>query len=64
MLEANPPGGTAWYEARLAEVTLLAEGGRRSQACAIVRTSRGRATSAGADSLEARLRGMESDVCR
>ena len=64
VLEANPPGGTAWYEARLAEVTLLAEGGRRSQACAIVRTSRGRATSAGADSLEARLRGMESDVCR
>ena len=64
VLEASPPGGTAWYEARLAEVTLLAGGGRRSQACDIVRTSRGRATSAGADSLEARLRGMESEVCR
>jgi len=63
-LEASPPGGTAWYEARLAEVALLAQDGRRTQACELIRTSRGHATSAGADSLEARLRGMEPEVCR
>jgi len=63
-LEASPPGGTAWYEARLAEVALLAQDGRKTQACDLIRTSRGRATSAGADSLEARLRGMEPEVCR
>ena len=63
-LEASPPGGTAWYEARLAEVSLLAQDGRRGQACQLIRTSRGHAKSAGADTLEARLRGMEPEVCR
>src|SRR5207244_730915 len=43
-LEASPPGGTAWYEARLAEVALLAQDGRKTQACDLIRTSRGRAT--------------------
>src|SRR5207249_3682046 len=40
-LEASPPGGTAWYEARLAEVALLAQDGRKKQACDLIRTSRG-----------------------
>jgi tetratricopeptide (TPR) repeat protein len=64
IVETSPTGGTAWYEARLAQVTLLAEDGHRPEACEVLRLSRGRATSAGADQLEVRLRGMEGDVCR
>jgi hypothetical protein len=43
---------------------LLAEDGRRAQACEILRASRGRATSAGGDTLEAQLRELEPTVCR
>jgi tetratricopeptide (TPR) repeat protein len=64
ILEGSPPGGTAWYEARIAQVELLASDGRKDQACEIIRQSRGRATTAGADQLEARLRGLEPTVCR
>jgi TolA-binding protein len=64
IVEASPAGGTAWYEARLAQVMLLAEEGRFADACEVLRLSRGRATSAGADALEARLRGMEASLCR
>jgi tetratricopeptide (TPR) repeat protein len=64
VLDASPTGGTAWYEARVAQVTLLAEDGRRAQACEILRASRGRATSAGGDTLEGRLRELEPTVCR
>jgi tetratricopeptide (TPR) repeat protein len=64
VLDASPPGGTAWYEARLAQVTLLAEDGRRAQACELLHAARGRATSAGGDQMEARLRQMEPEVCR
>ena len=64
VLDASPPGGTAWYEARVAQVTLLAEDGQKAQACALLRAARGRATSAGGDQLEARLKNMEPEVCR
>ena len=64
VLDGSTPGGTAWYEARVAQVTVLADSGRRPEACQVLRTSRGRATSAGADQLDARLRGMESQVCQ
>jgi len=64
VLDSSTAGGTAWYEARLAQVTLLAEDGRRGQACELLRAARGRATSAGGDQLETRLRAMEPDVCR
>ena len=64
VLDASPTGGTAWYEARVAQVTLLAEDGRRAQACELLRASRGRATSAGGDTLEAQLRDLEPSVCR
>ena len=63
VLDASPPGGTAWYEARVAQVTLLAEDGQKAQACALLRAARGRATSTGGDQLEARLRAMEPRVC-
>ena len=64
VLDASPPGGTAWYEARVAQVTLLAEDGQKAQACELLRAARGRATSAGGDQLEARLKEMEPRVCR
>jgi tetratricopeptide (TPR) repeat protein len=64
VLDGSTPGGTAWYEARLAQVTVLADSNRRPQACQVLRSSRGRATSAGADQLDARLRSMESEVCQ
>ena len=51
-------------EPGVAQVTVLADSGRRPEACQVLRTSRGRATSAGADQLDARLRGMESQVCQ
>src|SRR5204863_181276 len=64
VLDASPPGGTAWYEARVAQVTLLAEDGQKAEACELLRAARGRATSAGGDQLEARLREMEPRVCQ
>jgi hypothetical protein len=45
-------------------VSVLADSGRRPEACQVLRTSRGRATSAGADQLDARLRSMEPQVCQ
>src|SRR5207249_1004057 len=64
VLDASPPGGTAWYEARVAQVTLLAEDGQKAEACELLHAARGRATSAGGDQLEARLREMEPRVCQ
>jgi len=63
ILDASPPGGTAWYEARVAQVRLLADDGRDAEACELVRASRGRATSTGGDQLEAQLRALEPHVC-
>jgi len=64
IVETSPAGGTAWYEARLAQVELLAASGRRAQACTVVRQSRGRATTAGGDVLARRLQTLEAEVCR
>jgi tetratricopeptide (TPR) repeat protein len=64
VVEGSTTGGTAWYEARLAQVTLLAGEGHRSEACEVIRLSRGHATSAGADALDGRLRQLEPEVCR
>lgn len=64
IVDSSTPGGTGWYEARLAQVTVLAESGRAAQACALIRSSRGRATSSGADVLDGRLRALEPQMCR
>lgn len=64
VVESSEPGGTAWYEARIEQVTLLAATGRRTDACNILRGSRGRATTAGGDAMAKRLGAMEPDVCR
>ncbi len=63
VLGASPPGGTAWYEARIAQVTLLTEDGRRTEACQVLRTARVRATSTAAEQLAARLDQLAPTVC-
>jgi tetratricopeptide (TPR) repeat protein len=64
VVDGSEPGGTAWYEARIEQVTLLAAAGRPADACAVLRASRGRSTSAGGDTLAKRLAAMEPEVCR
>jgi tetratricopeptide (TPR) repeat protein len=64
IIESSEPGGTAWYEARIAQVTLLASDGRKTDACNLLRSSRGRSTTAGGDSLANRLRELEPQVCQ
>jgi tetratricopeptide (TPR) repeat protein len=64
VIESSEPGGTAWYEARIAQVTLLSGDGRRDDACNLLRSSRGRSTTAGGDTLAKRLASMETDVCK
>jgi tetratricopeptide (TPR) repeat protein len=64
VVESSEPGGTAWYEARIAQVTLLASDGRKTDACNLLRSSRGRSTTTGGDSLANRLREMEPQICR
>jgi tetratricopeptide (TPR) repeat protein len=63
VVEASPPGGTAWYEARVAQVELLAGNGRKAEACQVLRSSLGRSTSTGGDVLAKRLAGMQPAVC-
>ena len=64
VVESSTPGGTAWFEARVAQVQLLAEGGSKSQACELARGARGKSTSAGADQLSKRLSQLEAEVCK
>jgi hypothetical protein len=64
VIESSEPGGTSWYEARIAQVTLLSGDGRRDAACNLLRSSRGRSTTTGGDSLAKRLAAMEPDVCK
>jgi tetratricopeptide (TPR) repeat protein len=64
VIESSEPGGTSWYEARIAQVTLLAGDGRKNDACSLLRSSRGRSTTAGGDVLAKRLGAMEPEVCK
>src|SRR4029077_5713498 len=64
IIESSEPGGTAWYEARIAQVTLLAADGRKTDACTLLRSSRGRSMPAGGDSLATRLHDLEPEVCQ
>jgi len=64
VVEGSELGGTAWYEARIEQVTLLASAGRHGDACTVLRSSRGRSTTAGGDTLAKRLAAMEPEVCR
>ncbi|HEV7732364.1 MAG TPA: tetratricopeptide repeat protein [Candidatus Binatia bacterium] len=64
VLDASPTGATSWYEARVAQVTLLKDSNRKPEACQILKSSRGRATSTGGDQLAKRLQTMEAEVCK
>lgn len=64
VVDGTTAGGTAWYEARVAQVQLLAEMGEKSQACELARGSRGRATTTGGDTLATKLRQVETELCK
>ena len=64
VIEDSEPGGTSWYEARIAQVTLLSGDGRKGDACNLLRSSRGRSATAGGDVLAKRLGAMEPEVCK
>ena len=64
VVDASEPGGTAWYEARIEQVTLLKNSDRKSDACSVLRSSRGQSKTAGGDALSKRLAAMEPEVCR
>jgi TolA-binding protein len=63
VVDSSPPGGTAWFEARIAQVELLAGHGRKPEACQVLRSSLGRAASTGGDVLEKRLAELRPQVC-
>ena len=64
VLEASEPGGTSWYEARIAQVQLLAKKGQKGTACEIVRSSQGRSKTAGGDELAKHLQTLGQQVCQ
>ena len=45
-------------------MTLLAADGRKTDACNLLRSSRGRSVTAGGDSLVTRLHDLEPQVCQ
>jgi tetratricopeptide (TPR) repeat protein len=63
VVDGSEPGGTAWYEARIEQVTLLKNSDRKSDACSVLRSSRGQSKTAGGDALSKRLAAMEPEVC-
>jgi len=64
VVDGSTPGGTAWYEARLAQVQLLVDDGKQAAACDVARQALGRASSVGGDQLEGRLRELATKLCR
>jgi tetratricopeptide (TPR) repeat protein len=64
VLEASEPGGTSWYEARIAQVQLLAKKGDVGTACQIVQSSQGRSKTAGGDELAKHLQALGQQVCK
>jgi len=64
VLEASQEGGTSWYEARIAQVQLLAKSGKTEMACGIVKSSQGRSKTAGGDELAKALQALAPEVCK
>jgi outer membrane protein assembly factor BamD (BamD/ComL family) len=64
VIESSEPGGTSWYEARIAQVMLLSGDGRQTDACNLLHSSRGRSKTAGGDALAKRLVAMEPQICK
>ena len=63
VIQTSAPGGTGWYEARLAQIDLLVADDRRDTACDLLHRSLGQATTTGGDVLEKRLRVREAEIC-
>ena len=64
VVEHSKPGGTAWYEARLAQFELLAGGGDEAAACDLARRAAGQAKTTGGDVLARQLAERAGTLCR
>ncbi|HWP66596.1 MAG TPA: tetratricopeptide repeat protein [Candidatus Limnocylindria bacterium] len=64
VVEHSTPGGTSWYEARLAQFELLAESGHVREACDLARRAAGQSKTTGGDVLARQLAERAASVCR
>jgi outer membrane protein assembly factor BamD (BamD/ComL family) len=64
VVEQSTPGGTSWYEARLAQFDLLAAAGRTADACDLARRAMGQAKTTGGDVLAKQLTERATATCR
>jgi hypothetical protein len=64
VVEGSTPGGTSWYEARLAQFDLLIAGGHKSEACDLARRAAGQAKTTGGDVLAQQLAERATAACR
>jgi hypothetical protein len=64
VVDQSTPGGTSWYEARLAEFDLLAQNGHLPEACDLARRAAGQSKTTGGDVLAKQLAERARADCR
>jgi outer membrane protein assembly factor BamD (BamD/ComL family) len=64
VVEQSAPGGTSWYEARLAQFDLLVASGHTPEACDLARHAEGLAKTTGGDVLAKQLAERANATCR
>jgi TolA-binding protein len=64
VVDQSTPGGTSWYEARLAEFDLLVASGHTPEACDLARRASGQSKTTGGDVLAKQLLERARTVCR
>ena len=64
VVDQSTPGGTAWYEARLAEFDLLVAAGDVPEACDLARRAAGQSKTTGGDVLAGQLAERARQACR
>jgi tetratricopeptide (TPR) repeat protein len=64
VVEGSTPGGTSWYEARLAQFDLLVAGGHTPEACDLARRAAGQSKTTGGDVLAKQLADRAAAACR
>lgn len=64
VVEQSTLGGTAWYEARLAQFDLLVAGGHTAEACDLARRAAGQSKTTGGDVLAKQLAEHAQAACR
>jgi TolA-binding protein len=64
IVDQSPPGGTSWYEARLAEFDLLVAAGHVPEACDLARRAAGQSKTTGGDVLAGQLAERVRQTCR